>query len=174
MRHEGLLAVLAFLESCSKKSWEVPRFDKTSLYAPQVNPKLEAFASKFGTKDDPALLATVLATRVANMEKKNEALEKQLAAAKASTAAPDGYDALLTKVANLGISLNTAQSSVGALKGGGPGGGKGKKKGEKGGKGGKRGGKKKDGGGVDAAADDGAAAAAAAAAAAEEEEKEEE
>jgi len=172
VRHEGLLAVLAFLESCSKKSWEVPRFDKTSLYAPTVNPKLEAFANKFGTKDDPAVLASLLTTRMAAMEKKNEALEKQLAAAKASTASPDGYDALVSKVANLGVSLTTVQSSVGNLKrdGGGGGGGKGKPKGARGAKGGKGDkDKKKDGGGVDAAAADGAAAAAAAA-----EEKEEE
>ena len=174
VRHEGLLAVLAFLESCSKKSWEVPRFDKTSLYAPTVNPKLEAFASKFGTKDDPALLASLLSSRMAAMEKKNEALEKQLAAAKASTSSPDGYDALVSKVANLGISCNTLQSTVGTLKrdGGGGGGSKGKAKGAKGAKGGK-GGRKNgkvgdgDGGGGDGTVDGAAAAAA-------DEEKEEE
>jgi hypothetical protein len=108
------------------------------------------------------------------MEKKNEALEKQLAAAKASTSSPDGYDALVSKVANLGISCNTLQSTVGTLKrdGGGGGGSKGKAKGAKGAKGGK-GGRKNgkvgdgDGGGGDGTVDGAAAAAA-------DEEKEEE
>jgi hypothetical protein len=60
IRHEGLLAVLAFLESCSRKSWEIPRFDRTSLYAPVSSPKLEALANKIGTKGDPIQLAAQL------------------------------------------------------------------------------------------------------------------
>jgi hypothetical protein len=33
IRHEGLLAVIAPLESCNRRCWEIPRFDRTSLYA---------------------------------------------------------------------------------------------------------------------------------------------
>jgi hypothetical protein len=41
---------------------------------------LEALANKIGTKDDPIQLAAQLTAKVAAMEKKNEALEKRLAA----------------------------------------------------------------------------------------------
>jgi hypothetical protein len=114
VRHEGLLAVLAFLESCSRKSWEIPRFDKTSLYAPQTNAKLEAFTRKFGTKDDPMLLATNLAAKVAAMEKKNEELAKQLAT-KSSGGTPAGFEEMKTKLANLGTNMSQVQTSLGAL-----------------------------------------------------------
>ncbi len=114
IRHEGLMVVLAFLESCSRKSWEIPRFDRTSLYAPVSNPKLEALAKKIGTKDDPIQIAAQLAAKVAVMEKKNEVLEKRLAAQ--SNATPDGYEALKTKLANLGTDMTALQGKVGNLR----------------------------------------------------------
>ena len=58
-----------------------------SLFAPVPNPKLEALAKKIGTKDDPIQIAAQLAAKVAVMEKKNEVLEKRLAAQ--SNATPD-------------------------------------------------------------------------------------
>ena len=155
--------MLAFLESCSRKSWEIPRFDRTSLYAPVSNPKLEALAKKIGTKDDPIQLAAQLAAKVAAMEKKNEVLEKRLAAQ--NNATPDGYEAALRKLANLGTEMTALQGKVGNLRKDGKGkDGKGRDRGGKGrdrgrGRGRGRGGGGDDGGGEDGGDDaaDGAA-----------------
>jgi uncharacterized membrane protein YgcG len=163
IRHEGLFAVLAFLESCSRKGWQIPRFDRTSLFAPVPNPKLEALAKKIGTKDDPIQIAAQLAAKVAVMEKKNEVLEKRLAAQ--SNATPDGYEALKTKLANLGTDMTALQGKVGNLRKDGKGkDGKGRDRGGKGrdrgrGRGRGRGGGGDDGGGEDGGDDaaDGAA-----------------
>jgi hypothetical protein len=123
VRHEGLLAVLAFLESCSRRSWEIPRF------APVSNPKLEALANKIGTKGDPIQLAAQLTAKVAAMEKKNEVLEKRLAAQ--SNATPGGYEAVKQKLANLGAYMTALQGQVGSIRQAG--------KGDRGGKGGRGG-----------------------------------
>jgi len=161
IRHEGLFAVLAFLESCSRKGWQIPRFDRTSLFAPVPNPKLEALAKKIGTKDDPIQIAAQLAAKVAVMEKKNEVLEKRLAAQ--SNATPDGYEALKTKLANLGTEMTALQGKVGNLRKDGKGkDGKGRDRGGRPrgrGRGRGRGGGGDDGGGEDGGDDaaDGAA-----------------
>ena len=63
------------------------------------------------------------------MEKKNEALEKRLAAQ--NNATPDGYKALKKKLANLGASMTALQGQVGNLRHAG--------KGDRGGKGGRGG-----------------------------------
>jgi hypothetical protein len=81
-------------------------------------------------------LASQLADKVAAMEKKNETLEKRLAAQ--NNAAPGGYEALKTKMSNLGSSMTALQEKVGEIKRQGKGKGG---KGDRGGKGRDRGGK---------------------------------
>ena len=134
------------------------------FYAPVSNPKLEALAKKIGTKDDPIQLAAQLAAKVAAMEKKNEVLEKRLAAQ--NNATPDGYEAALKKLANLGTEMTALQGKVGNMRKDGKGrdrDGKGKdgKGRDRGGKGRDRGrGRGRGGGGDDGDGEDGGGDAA--------------